>query len=84
MTAHEILVDIKCLELGIVPLSIMQKTNPFEGMSDSEAKKVKRKFRKLKRKLSKKEYDGAFLHRKSKSRDVYHSIQMKVYQEMLS
>ena len=80
MTSHEILVDIKCLELGIVPFSIMQKPSPFEGMDDSDAKKVKRKFRKLKRKLNKKRYLG----RKSNNRDVYHSIQMKVYEEMLS
>lgn len=46
----QILVDLRCLELGIAPLS--DSFDNFEGMCPKQARVCKRKFRKLKRKIS--------------------------------
>ena len=70
------MVDLRCLEIGIIPLS-----SPgfllFKGMSPDEIRVAKRKYRKLKRKLKKK------LHRNPSIYDIKHHLREAAWSEII-
>ena len=77
MDMIDTLVDLRCLELGIAPFSI--SPSALNDLDNSGAlREQKRKFRKIRKKLSKK------LKRPATRSDVVHQIRMQVFSEFFS
>jgi len=75
---YEIIATLKALELGILPEKMFSKQDPFEGLEFEEARRMKRKFRKLKRKLMK------IRGRRVSASEVLRHINLKAYRETLN
>jgi len=73
----KILVDLHCLEMGILPISSSGYLS-FKGMSDKDAHIAKRKYRKLRRKLKKK------LNRNPSIYDINHHVREKIWDQFFN
>ena len=66
---------LKELELGIIPRELYNQSldsgsDPFKGLSEKEQRKLKRKFRKLKRLIKKQVSHAGYIPSNNKIRDL--------------